>query len=66
MFIFVNAHCHFQEAWVRDFWRRFLSDPDLAKLAYRALLPGDAPKTASTENVAEMSEALVSIVCWLL
>ncbi|KAK0238374.1 hypothetical protein EDD85DRAFT_507014 [Armillaria nabsnona] len=48
-----------REAWVRDFWRRFLSDPDLAKLAYRALLPGDAPKTASTENVAEMSEALV-------
>ncbi|PBK91754.1 hypothetical protein ARMGADRAFT_1081176 [Armillaria gallica] len=48
-----------REAWVRDFWRRFLSDPDLAKLAYRALLPGDAPKTASTENVAEMSEALI-------
>ncbi|KAK0444700.1 hypothetical protein EV421DRAFT_1799085 [Armillaria borealis] len=51
-----------REAWVRDFWRRFLSDPDLAKLAYRALLPADAPKTASTENVAEMSEALVSLV----
>ncbi|SJL17758.1 uncharacterized protein ARMOST_21319 [Armillaria ostoyae] len=48
-----------REAWVRDFWHRFLSDPDLAKLAYRALLPADAPKTASTENVAEMSEALI-------
>ncbi|PBK66849.1 hypothetical protein ARMSODRAFT_977389 [Armillaria solidipes] len=48
-----------REAWVRDFWRRFLSDPDLAKLAYWALLPADAPKTASTENVAEMSEALI-------
>ncbi|KAK0207699.1 hypothetical protein IW262DRAFT_526373 [Armillaria fumosa] len=47
-----------REAWVRDFWRRFLSDPDLVKLACRALLPADTPNIAGTENVAGMSEAL--------
>ncbi|KAK0185053.1 hypothetical protein F5146DRAFT_1125402, partial [Armillaria mellea] len=55
----LNRSALTREAWVRDFWRRFLSDPDLVKLAYRVLLPADAPKTASTECVAKMSEALI-------
>lgn len=48
-----------REALVRDFWRRFLSDPYLVKLAYRALLPPNTPKITSTENAAGMSEALI-------
>ncbi|KAK0488503.1 hypothetical protein IW261DRAFT_353752 [Armillaria novae-zelandiae] len=48
-----------REAWVRDFWCGFLSDPDLVKFVYGALLPADTPKIVSTENVAGMSEAMI-------
>ncbi|KAK0203166.1 hypothetical protein DFS33DRAFT_965082 [Desarmillaria ectypa] len=44
-------HYHIQQLWARDFWHRFLSNEDLAKRAYRALLPAEIPGVEYKSNV---------------